>query len=316
MFLHDAGVEASAPEAEAAADDASIKADESVQTAQDYVSDAYDLVNVTNYAAELTQELVDIIETVQNMTEITIGIVNDAQNVTETIEAGDLDVCTLCRNGDLISDVVTAAEQEVLHALLCSINPVPDPSCTMDNTPSPSSYPTSSPSVSLSPSSLPSISPSTSCAWTDQTIQCEGLTLSDGVTSWLECQYNCCNDSTCEVWQFNATGYEDECWFGTNCDETGDLIWTYGGLQDTPSTSCTWIDQTIQCDGLAFYADIKTSTDCQNACCNECTCDVWQFSATGYEDQCWFGTNDCDDKGDLTWTYDGLKDTGPDCATS
>ena len=73
------------------------------------------------------------------------------------------------------------------------------------------------------------------CVWTQQRTQCTGLTKYPALTTAKACKDACCNDYTCAVWQFDADGYRDQCWYGTNCDTKGDdnsaaYSWTYGGL--------------------------------------------------------------------------------------
>ena len=79
---------------------------------------------------------------------------------------------------------------------------------------------------------------------------------------------------------------------------------------------CVWTEQTTQCMYLKKYPAITTAEACKNACCDDYTCAVWQFSAAGYVNQCWYGAN-CDKKGGLTWKYGGIRkmgtDQAPDC---
>ena len=79
---------------------------------------------------------------------------------------------------------------------------------------------------------------------------------------------------------------------------------------------CVWKTQKTQCMGLTHYPAITTQSACEDACCGDNTCAVWQFNANGYSNQCWYGAN-CDEKGGLTWTYGGIRKMGtnqaPDC---
>jgi len=86
---------------------------------------------------------------------------------------------------------------------------------------------------------------------------------------------------------------------------------------------CVWIEQKTQCMGLKHYPAITTSSACEDACCGDNNCAVWQFDADGYSDQCWYGTvefdwypdptyTQCRDKGSLTWSYGGIRKI-PDC---
>ena len=79
---------------------------------------------------------------------------------------------------------------------------------------------------------------------------------------------------------------------------------------------CVWTTQKTQCMGLTHYPAITTQSACEDACCGDNTCAVWQFNANGYSNQCWYGAN-CDEKGGLTWTYGGIRKMGtnqaPDC---
>ena len=74
---------------------------------------------------------------------------------------------------------------------------------------------------------------------------------------------------------------------------------------------CVWTEQKTQCMGLTSYSTLTTWEACKNACCGDKNCAVWQFSAEGYVNQCWYGAN-CDTKGGLTWKYGGIRKT-PDC---
>ena len=73
------------------------------------------------------------------------------------------------------------------------------------------------------------------------------------------CKDACCGDYTCAVWQFDADGYRNQCWYGPACDEfgydkncdekEGDLTWTYGGIR---KMGC---DQAPNCVGLCESDD-------------------------------------------------------------
>ena len=70
------------------------------------------------------------------------------------------------------------------------------------------------------------------CVWTLQRTQCIGLTKYPALTTAKACKDACCDDYTCAVWQFDADGHRDQCWYGKNCDELGEfLAWTYGGIR-------------------------------------------------------------------------------------
>ena len=87
------------------------------------------------------------------------------------------------------------------------------------------------------------------CVWTTQKTQCMGLKKYPNIKTSSACKAACCGDYTCAVWQFDADGYKDQCWYGTNCDELGDLTWTSGGIR---KMGC---DQAPNCVGLCASDD-------------------------------------------------------------
>ena len=80
-------------------------------------------------------------------------------------------------------------------------------------------------------------------------MQCMGLKHYPTLTTPSACKDACCGDYTCAVWQFDAAGARDQCWYGTNCDELGDLTWTSGGIR---KMGC---DQAPNCVGLCASDD-------------------------------------------------------------
>ena len=98
-----------------------------------------------------------------------------------------------------------------------------------------------------------------SCVWSTQTIHCVGLKYYPALTTPEACKDACCGDYTCAVWQFDADGYRNQCWYGPACDEfgydkncdekEGDLTWTYGGIR---KMGC---DQAPNCVGLCESDD-------------------------------------------------------------
>ena len=76
---------------------------------------------------------------------------------------------------------------------------------------------------------------------------------------------------------------------------------------------CVWTTQKTQCNGLTKNPTITTAEACKKACCDDNTCAVWQFSAAGYVNQCWYGAN-CNNKGRLTWKDGGIRKLGTDLA--
>jgi hypothetical protein len=95
------------------------------------------------------------------------------------------------------------------------------------------------------------------------TRQVMGLKYYPALTTPKACKDACCNDYTCAVWQFDAVGNRDQCWYGTNYDNIGDdntraNYWTYGGLRlmgIDQAPSC--VRPTGQCAG-----HYKSNTPC------------------------------------------------------
>jgi hypothetical protein len=106
------------------------------------------------------------------------------------------------------------------------------------------------------------------CVWATQRVQCMGLKNYPDIKNQKDCADACCNDYTCAVWQFDAIGYSNQCWYGTNCDTKGDpdngaeggnwgpkedgnneYYWTYGGIRSmgTAQAPDCMIQHTYQC---------------------------------------------------------------------
>lgn len=84
--------------------------------------------------------------------------------------------------------------------------------------------------------------------WREQKTQCLGLTNYPALTTPSGCKDACGGDYTCAVWQFDADGYNDQCWYGTNCDELGDLTWTSGGIRRMGTNQAPdCVQPTIKC---------------------------------------------------------------------
>lgn len=72
------------------------------------------------------------------------------------------------------------------------------------------------------------------CVWKTQRGQCMGLNYYSAFTTPEACADACCGDYRCAVWQFSGPGYEDQCWYGANCDTLGYYSWKHGGIRPMP----------------------------------------------------------------------------------
>jgi len=79
------------------------------------------------------------------------------------------------------------------------------------------------------------------CVWTEHLTQCMGLTKYDDIKTAEACKNACCNDSNCEVWQFDAIGHSNDCFYGSTCGSGGNGNWSYGGIRSggrNPGAKC------------------------------------------------------------------------------
>ena len=103
------------------------------------------------------------------------------------------------------------------------------------------------------------------CVWKPMTRSCMNIKYYPALTTPKACKDACCNDYTCKVWQFDADGYRDQCWYGTNCDmqeakDSPSYSWSYGGIRSMgtdQAPSC--VRPTGQCAG-----DYKSMFPCCN----------------------------------------------------
>ena len=48
---------------------------------------------------------------------------------------------------------------------------------------------------------------------------------------------------------------------------------------DTGTSQCSWANQTESCSGLQQDIVARTAADCERRCCEDETCEVWQFGS-------------------------------------